>query len=86
MRFVLEGMGYEVRTAMNGLDACAQALVWFPDVVLSDLELPLVSGYDVARRLRAYPQGGRMRLIAISGHDEEEYRLRSKRRVSISIW
>jgi DNA-binding response OmpR family regulator len=48
-----------------------------PEVILLDLGLPGLSGYDVAKQLRAESAGKRPLVIAITGHGEQEERLRS---------
>jgi CheY-like chemotaxis protein len=48
-------------------------------VVLLDIGLPGLDGYEVARRLRAEPGAGRMTLVAITGYGQEEDRRQSRR-------
>ena len=64
----LRAMGYEVSTAGDGLAALAQAERLHPDVIVLDLELPRMSGFDVARRLRANPETEHIPLIAATGY------------------
>jgi CheY-like chemotaxis protein len=64
----LRAMGYEVSTAGDGLAALAQAESLHPDAIVLDLELPRVSGFDVARRLRANPETDHIPLIAATGY------------------
>jgi len=64
----LRAMGYEVSTADDGLAALAQAERLHPDAIVLDLELPRISGFDVARRLRANPETDRIPLIAATGY------------------
>jgi CheY-like chemotaxis protein len=64
----LRAMGYEVSTAGDGAAAIAQAEKLLPDVIVLDLELPRVSGFDVARRLRANPETEHIPLIAATGY------------------
>lgn len=68
---VLRQKGYSVRGAANGLDAIEIAQRWNPAVVLLDIGLPGVNGYEVARRLRADPTVQRARLIALTGYGRE---------------
>jgi len=51
--FTLRHHGHEVLTASNGEDALAMALRDLPDLVLLDIRMPRLTGYDVCRRLRA---------------------------------
>lgn len=54
----------------TGRDALAATEAHAFDVVLCDLGLPDIDGYGVARALRARPDGGRLRLIAVSGFSQ----------------
>ena len=76
LRHLLELSGHEVHEAANGTLGLERALVLRPDVVLIDLGLPGLDGYEVARRLRA---SGRKEvvLIAITGYGQREDRLRA---------
>lgn len=71
----LRQSGYSVRTAHNGADGLKAALNWLPDIVLLDIGLPGLDGYEVARRLRAdtatQKTGRAMRLIALTGYGRE---------------
>jgi CheY-like chemotaxis protein len=64
--------GWEVATAYDGLAAVGTALEMVPDVVLLDLALPLLDGYEVARRLRADMRLAHTRLIAVTASDDRE--------------
>jgi signal transduction histidine kinase len=76
---VLMGMaGHEVRTAFEGLSALEAARTFQPDVVLLDIGLPKLDGYEVARRLRQEPGRDRMLLLAMTGYGQEEDRRRSR--------
>lgn len=64
--------GYAVETASSGPAALAAATDWRPDVVLLDIGLPGLSGFDVASRLRTDPANKAMKLIAVSGYGREQ--------------
>ncbi|WP_229722606.1 chemotaxis protein CheB [Xylophilus rhododendri] len=64
---LLEIQGFEVHTAAGGLDALGVAEAVRPQVAVLDLDMPDLTGYEVARRLRALPWGREMQLIAASG-------------------
>jgi len=64
----LRSLGYRVSTASDGAAAIAQAESLLPDLIVLDLELPLVSGFDVARHLRANPDTSSIPLIAATGY------------------
>lgn len=51
----LDGTGYEVRAAANGEETLAVAGEWNPDVILLDVMMPKLSGFEVCQRLRANP-------------------------------
>ncbi|ODS55104.1 MAG: hypothetical protein ABS36_10155 [Acidobacteria bacterium SCN 69-37] len=62
--------GFEVSTAADGATALASATAQPPDLAILDLEMPGVSGYELARRLRADPSTRHIPLIAVSGHSQ----------------
>jgi PAS domain S-box-containing protein len=79
MALLLELDGHEVRTARDGLHAVEAAAQWTPDVVLLDIGLPQLDGYEVARRIRAQRHGvNGVMLIAITGWGQDEDRRRSR--------
>ena len=49
----LDGPGYETKVAANGEDTLAAARDWKPDLILLDVMMPKLSGFEVCRRLRA---------------------------------
>src|SRR5262245_28563456 len=60
-------LGHEAAVANHGDQALALAREFHPDLVLLDLGMPDPDGYEVARRLRAEPDGENMQLVAMSG-------------------
>jgi PAS domain S-box-containing protein len=74
---MLELTGNEVRTAHDGLQAVEAARTFQPEVVLLDIGLPKLNGYDAARRIRALPGGQSMFLIALTGWGQDEDKRRS---------
>jgi CheY-like chemotaxis protein len=75
---VLSMMGDDVCTANDGLDAIAKAEFFRPDVVLLDIGMPNLNGYDACRRLREQSWGSGLTIVAITGWGQEEDRRRSK--------
>jgi len=75
MARLLRMSGYEVRTAYTGLDAMELAEGFLPEVVLLDIGLPGIDGYEVARRLRQIPKLKESRLVAMTGYGNEADRL-----------
>lgn len=67
----LQGMGHSVQTAYTGPDALKLAQEWRPDVVLLDIGLPGLDGYEVARRLRRIPELNETRIIAVTGYGQD---------------
>jgi two-component system, cell cycle response regulator DivK len=66
-RLELEG-GYEVLVAVNGTDGLAMVANKKPDLVLMDLNLPDIDGWEVARRLKADPATAQIAIIALTAH------------------
>jgi signal transduction histidine kinase/ActR/RegA family two-component response regulator len=77
LSFLLRAAGHEVHTAYDGRTAIRLAEELLPDVVLLDIGMPEVSGYDVARAIRREAWGRAMRLIALTGWGQAEHRRRS---------
>jgi signal transduction histidine kinase/DNA-binding response OmpR family regulator len=77
LRVMLEQDGHEVLTAATGEDGLDRALSRGPVVALVDLGLPDLDGFEVARRLRAVPQGAAIHLVAISGYGQPMDRART---------
>jgi PAS domain S-box-containing protein len=74
----LEMEGHEIRVAASGPEAIEAAVAFHPDVVLLDVGLPGMDGYDVARQLRALPGGDAMLLVAVTGYGNAEAVVRSR--------
>jgi CheY-like chemotaxis protein len=68
--------GHEVRTVTDGMQAIAIAQVFAPQVAVLDIGLPGMSGYELARRLKAQA-GSPAVLIALTGYGQKEDRTRS---------
>ena len=77
LSFLLKAAGHEVHTAYDGRSALTLAQERLPDVVLLDIGMPEISGYDVARAIRREVWGRNMRLIALTGWGQAEHRRRS---------
>jgi len=74
---LLELSGHRVRTAYNGTQALQLGENLMPHVVLLDIGLPDLNGYEVARRIRATPWGAKLPLVAVTGWGKEEDRERA---------
>ena len=74
---LLDMLGYDVRTAYDGEAGVAAAAEFRPTLVLCDIGMPKVNGYDAARRIREQPWGKEMVLVALTGWGQEEDRRKS---------
>ncbi|HEX9172112.1 MAG TPA: MEDS domain-containing protein [Telluria sp.] len=70
MQTLLQIHGHDVSCAHDGLSALALAATVAPTIVILDIGLPDIDGYEVARRLRATPHGARAKLIALTGYGQ----------------
>jgi CheY-like chemotaxis protein len=75
---LLELLGHSVQIAHDGPTAIEAVRAFRPEVLLLDIGLPTMDGYEVARRLRAEDCGKEARIIAITGYGQEEDRRRSR--------
>jgi PAS domain S-box-containing protein len=78
LAMLLRMKGHDVRTAYDGLEAVDAAAAYKPDVVLLDVGLPRLNGFDVARRIRQTETQRSIVLVALTGWGHEEDRRRSK--------
>jgi PAS domain S-box-containing protein len=72
LRTLLEGRGHTVATANDGVTALKVADKFGPEVVVLDIGLPNLDGYEVARRIRAMPGGADKLLLAVTGWGQDE--------------
>ena len=77
LEMLVEGAGHLVRMAHTGPTALTAALDYRPDVMLLDLGLPELDGWEVARRIRQTPLLHDIVLVAITGYGQESVRQRS---------
>ena len=77
MAMMLSIMGHDTRTAHDGESAVDTAESFLPDVILLDIGLPKLNGYEVAQRIREKAWGKSMYLIAVTGWGQDEDRQRS---------
>ena len=71
-------MGHEARTAHDGGEAVVAAEQYRPDLILLDIGLPVMNGYEVAAAIRGEPWGGDVVIVALTGWGQEGDRRRSK--------
>ena len=78
LEMLLRMMGADVHSALDGAGALQAIAAHRPAVVLLDIGLPDMDGYEVARRARKQPGGEGLTLIALTGWGEEDDRRRSR--------
>jgi CheY-like chemotaxis protein len=78
LAMLLEIKGHHVETAFDGPEALDRAEELQPTVVLLDIGLPAMDGYQVARELRRRQGGRQMLLVAVTGYGHESDRQRSR--------
>ncbi len=78
LALLLEVCGHEVRKASDGAETLQAVSAWRPDVALLDIGMPILDGYEVARRIRGEPWGTQLYLVAVSGWGQSEDLQRAK--------
>jgi CheY-like chemotaxis protein len=78
MALMLRLLGNEVRTAHDGAEAVDAAEAFRPEVVLMDVGLPRLNGFDATRRIRGEPWGKAMTIIALTGWGQDADRTQSQ--------
>lgn len=71
IRYTLEKKGYEVVTAPNGLEGLRKAQKEEPDLIILDVMLPGIDGYEICHRLRAEPQTAQLLILMFSVKSQE---------------
>jgi CheY-like chemotaxis protein len=72
----LRGQGHDVEVAFDGLQGIEVAGKFRPDIILLDINMPGIDGYEAAQRIRRQPWGKGMVLIALTGYGRQEDRTR----------
>ena len=68
MTYLLESRGYEVEVALDGLEALDAIETRPPDLILMDMQLPKVDGYEATRRVKADERFRDIPLVAVTAH------------------
>jgi CheY-like chemotaxis protein len=68
MTYLLESRGYEVEVALDGLEALDAIETRPPDLILMDMQLPKVDGYEATRRIKADERFRGIPLVAVTAH------------------
>jgi len=71
LEFLLQKNGYEVMAAQNGDEALKRVESFAPDLVLLDVMMPRISGYEVCRRMRERPEWKHIKIIMLSAKGRE---------------
>ena len=66
----LDGTGFDTRIAVNGEETLAAARDWKPDVILLDVMMPKLSGFEVCQRLRAHPATEKIGVLMVTALDQ----------------
>ncbi len=78
VRWMLEQKGYRVLEAEDGRGALDAAVAERPDLILMDLRMPLVDGFEAMRLIRAHEGLGAVPIIAVTAHDAASFRDRAE--------
>jgi len=78
LEMLLRLKGNDIRTAYDGLEAVEAAAAFRPELILLDIGLPKLNGYEVARRIRQQPWGRDTILVALTGWGQDDDRRRSQ--------
>jgi signal transduction histidine kinase/CheY-like chemotaxis protein len=68
---LIKMLGNDVRTATNGQEAVEMAEEFQPELIIMDIGMPVMDGYDAARTIRSMPWGQHVRLVALTGWGQE---------------
>ena len=77
MRLALEHKGYHILEASDGAQAVQVAGSVRPEVILMDLNLPVLDGFAAAERIRANPELKETVIVAVTAHHDPEFRARA---------
>ena len=86
LAMLLKVTGNDTRTAHDGMEAIEQAEAYRPAVILLDIGLPKMNGYDACRRIRAQPWGEDILMVALTGWGQAEDRANPRRPASTATW
>ena len=78
LAMMLKLMGNEAKTAHDGLEALDVAAAYRPDLILLDIGMPRLNGYDTAKHIRQQPWGKGVVLVALTGWGQDEDRRKSE--------
>src|SRR6202140_4699555 len=68
IRDLLTSFGYELIEAVDGAEGVAMAQSHMPYLILMDIQLPVIDGYEATRRIRAIPELARVPIVAVTSY------------------
>jgi DNA-binding response OmpR family regulator len=71
LEFLMEQAGYELQIAHNGEEALEQVAAFEPDLILLDVMMPYINGFDVCRRVRENPDWQNIKIIMLTAKGRE---------------
>jgi len=74
LEIILQPQGYRLLTAVNGVEAVQMATCEQPDLILMDMHLPKVSGYDATKILKAQPETAHIAIVALTAQAMDDQR------------
>jgi pilus assembly protein CpaE len=74
---VFKEQGHDLRYAKNGVEGLTEVPLFIPDVIITDVRLPDISGYEIAERLRWDPRFSRIPLIFVTGQSDLKDKLKA---------
>ncbi len=75
LRKILSNVGFKVNEASNGQEAIDLWQSWQPHLILMDMQMPIVDGYEATKKIKSYPQGEEVIIIALTASAFEEERI-----------
>src|SRR5262245_21858378 len=85
LAMLVEFSGYRAALAVDGYEGVEQAILRSPALVLLDLVMPVLSGFEVAGQLKAHPQTRSIPIIAVTGHALSGWQTRAKEAGCVSV-
>lgn len=68
MKFLLEKNGYKVVEAIDGIEGVKVAVIEKPDLILMDMQLPLLDGYEATKKIKAIKEISKIPIIAVTSY------------------
>lgn len=66
LEFIISRAGFTVKTAQDGVQALQESTSWFPDLILLDINMPKLDGFEVCQRLRENPDFNQTKIIFLT--------------------